>query len=232
MINFCVVNQCSVVPAAEVEQAVAAQQIQADRDFTPAWGPAVKFRLVGDPAAVEAGEWPVHLVDHDTDVPDALDWHTVQGATPTAVIPVALDLQYGDHWQSSLSHEWLEAACDPDCNRIVLGMFGRHLREIAFEVADPVENYEYTIAVGGVNVPVSDFVLPAWWRQSGAGPVDLMHQLSYPLTLGKGGYVSYYAGGQWHDLFGRHAPAHQHTPRRFSRRWKRRQHLQTLLRAS
>jgi hypothetical protein len=61
---------------------------------------------------------------------------------------------------------------------------------------------------------MSNFILPSWFGQNGVpadGRFDYRGQLSKPLTLREGGYVSYWENGGWHqaDAFGRERPLGQ-----------------------
>ena len=81
------------------------------------------------------------------------------------------------------SHELDEMLANPGANRFIHRMFA--------EIADPAVccHYDLTLSDAGV-VPVSDFVLPAWFTPRAAGPFDFIHSsfIQAPFQYGPGGY--------------------------------------------
>lgn len=196
-----IVNQSTVVSLSDVSAAVAALQIQLDRDFSPAWG--IWARLgVNDGAAERI------LVLDDTNQADALGYHTI----------TQQDVQDGEAWPATLSHELLEQLCDPLTNLAAEGSYQGKAAVFAFEVCDPVENDEYQIN----GIPVSNFVLPSWFQEGYTGRVDHLGRLSKSFTLSPGGYISYQTRlGSWQQWFGERTPHRQRWPGRYCRRQHR-----------
>jgi hypothetical protein len=66
-------------------------------------------------------------------------------------------------------------------------------REVAAEVADPVEEAVYPIEVelfGETRqIPVTNFVLPPWSIPDATGPYDFLGLLAAPFTMLPGGYM-------------------------------------------
>ncbi len=206
------INQSTVVPAADFSAAVAALQVQLDRDFVPAWG--ISATLGANGSTPER----IYVLD-DSDQADALGYHTLDNANaPVGFVFARTDLQVGEHWQSTLSHELMEQLADPYCNLSAEGSYRGRAAVFAYEVADPVENDEYQIN----GVPVSNFVLPTWFEQGYAGKVDYLGRLSAAFTLSPGGYISYQTRlGAWQQWFGSRTPKRQTWPTRYSRRHRR-----------
>jgi hypothetical protein len=88
-----------------------------------------------------------------------------------------------------LSHEVIEAFCDPNVNLWAQRGDGQL---IAYEACDPVENDSYEVTISsGAKVSVSNFVLPTWFDALAPGDVkfDYMSKLKAPFAMSKGGYI-------------------------------------------
>ena len=59
----------------------------------------------------------------------------------------------------------------------------------AREVCDPVQANTYRIVAKGLRVPVSNFVLPAFFNPWADGPYDHLGVLTEPFSIAKGGYA-------------------------------------------
>jgi len=134
--------------------------------------------------------WPIAILP-DIDAPDASGFHTWEAG-----------LSYGrvrwDGWDLTAitaSHEALELRMDPRCNQWVGLDDGR---AVALELCDPCEADSYYISVtlfGETRmVPVSDFVLPAYFVKGAPPPysylntvVSTCHELGLSRT--GGGYL-------------------------------------------
>jgi hypothetical protein len=208
-----VVNQSTVVSAADAAAGVAAVQQQLAQHFGPAWGIA-GVRLEFGPDTT--GE-RIYLMD-DSDQADALGYHEDTHQVPVGYVFAKTDLDAGDTWTSTLSHEALEQVVDPFANAGVLASLGRRAVLVALEVCDAVENDVYQI--GGVEV--SNFVLPAWFNNGFSGGVDFMGRLKKALTLSAGGYVAYTPDlRNWQQVLGKSALARQAAAPGYSRRSRR-----------
>jgi hypothetical protein len=212
MRQISIVNQSTTVPPAEFAAAVAALQVQLDRDFAPAWNLSATLAANGTTAE------RVYILD-DTTQADALGYHDVTSAdVPVGFVFAKTDQQYGVAWASTLSHEVLEQLADPQCNLTAMGHYGSKLALFAYEVADGVENDEYQIN----GVTLSNFVLPSWFQDGFRGRVDFMGRLSAAFTLSPGGYISYQTKlGTWQQWYADRTPHRQRWPERYSRRHQR-----------
>lgn len=238
MRTITIVNQSTVVNAAEFAAAVAACQRQVNEHFGPAWG-GLSAQLVAQTAASPqaphnvAGEC-IYVLD-DSDQQGALGYHELTASdVPIGYCFAKTSQDAGDSWQTTLSHELLEQMADPFIDtcvevelphasgqRGIVGLFGhRHgqIGLVSYEVCDPVENDTYPID----GVPMSNFVLPAWFQSAGTpgvvGPFDYLKKLTAPLTLTPGGYISYATRlGAWQQLSARQNVR----PEKYQRRGKR-----------
>lgn len=238
MRTITIVNQSSVVSGADFASAVAACQRQVNEHFGPAWG-GLSAQLIAATAVSPqaphdvAGEC-IYVLD-DSDQQGALGYHALTpGDAPIGYCFAKTSLDAGDPWQTTLSHELLEQMADPyidTCVEVelpqagsrggVFGLFGHRQGQLAlvmYEVADPVENDTYSID----GVPMSNFVLPAWFQSPNtpgvAGPFDYLGKLTAPLTLTPGGYISYATRlGAWQQLNARQSVR----PEKYQRRGKR-----------
>lgn len=188
----------SKVSASEMAQACAAVQQQATRDLAPAWHVGATVQAFPE-GRTPAGYWRVTLED-GLDEPGALGFHDDDHRQPFARV----DASQGD-WPVTLSHEVVEMLVDPFGARLWVYHTdpGERVR-VLIEACDPPENATYLVD----GVPVSDFVLPAYYRhRKRRATVPLTH-LDEPLAaidgiglgLAPGGYVSWMDSGQrWHQ---------------------------------
>lgn len=178
------------------------EQIQ--HDFAPVWHVAAS---VGVYPEAPAGTWAVHIQDK-LDEPGALGYHTDEHNQPVAYVEATSDTAV------TVSHEVLEMLADPWGNRMHSARLPQHIdldfRDFGLrtersyvhyllEVCDPCEATSYV--VGGY--PLSDFLLPHWYRSnptpapsySCAGGCEL------PRGVAPGGYVSFAVGDEWYQVF-------------------------------
>lgn len=192
MRTIVVINQSTVVPQPEFEAAVVAVQKQILEHFAPSWaGLSAELCIeAGQPGTPQApGAETIYVLD-DSDQQDALGYHEIaRGDVPVGFVFAKTSKDAGDPWQTTLSHEVLEQLADPFTSTCAVVPFQGRPAAIEYEVADPVENDTYLID----GVPVSNFVLPAWFQDPSVakGPFDYLRKLTAPLTLTPGGYVAY-----------------------------------------
>lgn len=224
MRTITIVNQSTVVTPDDFVLAVSAIQKQISRDFEPAWGIGAVLAVSVDDVATER----IYLLDN-SDQADALGYHEEIGDVPVGFVFAKTDLDAGQSWTATLSHEVLEQLADPLINLGALGAYGMDSAGnpvpawFTLEVCDACENDECQID----GVTVSNFLLPAWFEQEDPaevppGPFDFMGTLSAPFSMSPGGYVSYQTTvGVWQQAFGAKPLANQMTPNRHSRRARR-----------
>src|SRR5262249_59063449 len=73
----------------------------------------------------------------------------------------------------------------------------------AREVCDPVQSGVYKIRTDDGTVPVSNFVLPAYFNPWASSPYDHLRALAEPFSLDAGGYAVYQRSGADHERLGR-----------------------------
>jgi hypothetical protein len=218
-------NRSCCVEDAAVAALLPALQKQVSEHLVGAWGSAVDVDLIfveDRNARPEAWAWLL-LLD-DSDQAGALGYHDFTPAGgPLGKAFVRTDLDYGEAWQRTVSHELLELLIDPLCigRRSVL-YCGREVLT-AVEVCDPVESDACGYAIDGQ--PVSDFVFPTYYdtvTQHAAGTrFDQTGALSAPMTIAAGGYVAIddpADGTGWKVEFGQHVPKHKRLAPAGSRR--------------
>lgn len=132
-----------------------------------------------------AGWWQIVIVDNP-DQAGALGYHELSAqGTPLGKVFAKLDIDHGQSWTVTLSHELLEMLADPWINWMAQGEDGKIY---ALEVADAVEADELGYEIDGVLV--SDFVTPGWFEQNENDRVDFKQRISHRLELALGGYIS------------------------------------------
>jgi hypothetical protein len=118
---------------------------------------------------------------------------------------VSAEAVNGDQLSITLSHELLEMLVDPSGTRVIQAAdldpySGGQQVNYLVEVCDPVAVYSYMID----GVPVSDFVLPAFYDPwaTDKDKLDCAGFLSRPLTVPLGGYISWLdpTDARWHEL--------------------------------
>ncbi len=206
-----IINQSTVVNDADFQAAVAACQRQANEHFAPAWGglavalqtitadiakPLVYETPSTGTTSVNPGAETIYILD-DADQQGVLGYHELSADVPVGFVFAKTTAADDQAWQVTLSHELLEQLADPYCATCAVVAFGpgsgRHGHvsnaAVEYEVCDPVENDQYMID----GVPVSNFVLPAWFQPAtgAVGPYDYLQKLHAPLTMTAGGYIGY-----------------------------------------
>jgi len=218
-------NESTCVADAAVAALLPALQTQVSRDLVAAWGSAADADLifVEDPNA-KPGAWAWLALLDDSDQAGALGYHDFTAAGgPLGKAFVRTDLEYGEVWQRTVSHELLELLIDPVCiARRAVTYRGRPVMT-AVEVCDPVESDACGYEIDGQ--PVSGFVFPAFYDTVTQHPpgtrFDQTGRIPARMTIAPGGYLSVLdasAGTGWQMVFGQHVPLHKRLPPKGSRR--------------
>ncbi|NBW06437.1 MAG: hypothetical protein EBR82_00245 [Caulobacteraceae bacterium] len=188
-----VINKSTQIKDPDLQLMVEACTTQLGSHVAPMWLRGAWKIVVNQPESVG---YPIIIMDNP-DQAGALGYHT---ETPDGKIwgrvftkPVLGGGGSVLHGSLSiacvLSHEIIEAYCDPNVN-LWCDMYDG--RMVAYEACDPVENDSYEITTkNGTRVSVSNFVLPDWFDAQAplTSKFDFMAKLSKPLTMSHGGYM-------------------------------------------
>lgn len=184
-----------VVPHVLLQQIADALQQQVDNDFAPVWGMRADISAPATGDVIPPDAWHVNVVDS---LSGAGGVHLDDQGQPYA------EAVNGPNLSTSISHEVLEMLVDPWGNRFTLGPDidpNYPDRQVFYlvEVCDPCEVSSYLIG----NVPVSDFVLPAFYDPNGVAPFDHCNTLTKPLPekVPQDCYISWIdpADWKWHQ---------------------------------
>ncbi len=184
------INQSTVLADTVVYAIMQALQIQVDRDFAPIWyrGAQLTYVKAGTPPPSNA--WQLVFLD-DSDQAGALGYHdlTAQGM-PLGKVFAKTDMKYGLQTSVTASHELLEMLADPFIDEL-RGVYTYQGTQALFaqEVGDPVEADALGYQINGQQV--SDFVTRNYFHPGMPGPYSFRNNVSAPLTLSHGGYMSY-----------------------------------------
>jgi len=202
--NIAVVNRCTVLgDEEEIRRGVNALQIQCDRDFARYYGITAKLSFVSKNQTPPPNQWWLLILDDSTQA-GALGFHdlTSQGL-PQGKVFARTDLELGDEWTVTTSHELLEMLGDPSINKTVsVEMEDHHVRQYMYEVCDACERDKFGYKIDGVQV--SDFVTPQWFEPLAINETnpqfDHMRKINQPFELLDGGYIGINDGNGWTKL--------------------------------
>ena len=219
-----VVNNSTLVQNSDLQTACQAIQIQMDQHLFPAWNMNKgTITFFDNKANVPADAWLISVIDNDLQVEGALGYH--QEETDDKIDgfimcqPILSNggkvLAYdpsnpGEYTVSAtLSHEVIETIGDVYTNTY----YDNRLTGESWcgELADPVEQISYGIVVNGVNVSVSDFVLPNFFNpyaEAKDAPFNYLNTVKAPFTILPGGYAIVRNGGMGTEsqIFGNAMP--------------------------
>jgi hypothetical protein len=186
-VHVALVDVSGTIKAPELAEVAGALNEQVQADIAPAWKVAA---TVGAYPKAPRGTWRIEL--HETiDVPGAAGYHADERGQPYAKVALS-----DGNWTVTASHELVEMIVDPTGSRLhtaaaLSGWRGDSARaRYLMEPADPCEETHYE--VGGV--PMSDFVLPAFYRSSPRGSLAAYSHtgaVTKPLEILEGGYISF-----------------------------------------
>jgi hypothetical protein len=221
--NILLANQSTAISDSEVQAIMQVLQVQAWRDFCPAYGIEVPTLRFDAPGSLRDGEWLLSFFD-TSDEAGALGYHDLSPAgTPLGKVFAKTDLMYGSLVSVTASHELLEMLADPHIDKDVPGTLNHRRVRFAYEVGDAVEADALGYVINGLQV--SDFVLPPWFKpgkHKKGTRFSFMDHVHKPFELAPGGYIGYLYKGTWHSLDAQKCPGYESRWRVGSRRERRR----------
>lgn len=185
-VHVALVDATGTIDQDELAEVAGALNEQVQADFAPVWRVAA---TVGAYPTAPVGTWRIEL-RREIGAP-AAGYHSDDYFQPFALV----DVDAGD-WRVTASHELLEMLADPWGGRLhaaaaLPGWEGSSPRvRYLVEVCDPPEAVSYP--VGGV--PLSDFILPAFYRSSPRGSLAAYSHtgsIAEPLQILDGGYITF-----------------------------------------
>lgn len=214
-IHVALVDRTGQIDVAQLARVAGALNAQVATDFGPAWHSHASVGAYPE-TALGPNTWAIY-VQTALDEPGALGYHTDDHNQPYALV------EYTRDWTVTASHELLEMLADPWGSRLhqAKHLDGRehdgHVHYL-LEVCDPPEATSYEIQ----GVPVSDFILPAYYRSTRSGltpKLSFAGTITEPREVAPGGYISFVDGhGEWHQRFvGRDGRVHDRDLGTFSK---------------
>ena len=199
-----ITNASTVVSDDVVRTIVMALQVQVDRDFGPLWALDAMVSFFGPSEPVPNDWWQLKVAD-DSDQAGALGYHDLT-ALPVGFVFAKTDQQYDSSVSVTMSHELLEMLADPWIASTALHITSAVGGDVfALEVCDACEADALGYDIDGTLV--SDFLLPAAFRDGAQGPYDFKGHISAPFALAPGGYESRFVQGQgWGQVTAETAP--------------------------
>jgi hypothetical protein len=200
--SIAIQNLSTVVTDAQVTTAVAALQIQLDRDWQPAWATTATLTAYKKTQVIPATSWIIYIMDN-SDYAGALGYHDENARyKPYGKVFAKTAKDYGYSWTVTLSHELLEMMADPYINLTVFNQDTNTTGLLyAYEVCDACEADAFGYRIN--NVLVSDFVYPAWfdYYQLARGTrFNYRNTITAPFQLLGGGYIGVFdvsSGSGW-----------------------------------
>lgn len=144
------------------------------------------------------GEMRLYLHDRP-DTPSAPAQH-IWGTDgdPEGTVYVGLCTDWGLPWTRAASHEAIEMVLDPWVNRYIWAAG----HAWAHEVCDPVSEHDVPVET----YAMSNYVLPAYYREGGKGPYDHLGKLTAPLSFSPKGYLQRIENGILRTVYGVSSP--------------------------
>jgi hypothetical protein len=199
------VNESSLVTNDQCQTMAEAVQFQVTNHVLPAWNmKECTVSFFADKTKVPVDAWVVSMLDSATTA-GALGYHSedndkVDGfifAEPVlsngGAVMVFDPKNPGQYTVSAtFSHETLEIIGDYFINTFILGTQIQQGNLYAAELCDCVEGDSYSCTINGIEIALSNFILPEWYNPQAVakdGPFDYLKKLTAPFTMDAGGYM-------------------------------------------
>ncbi len=200
--HVALIDETGQVSSGDLARYAAALNEQVQSDFGPIWNARA---IVAVATFKPVHSWAVRIKTQ-LDQPGALGYHTDELNQPDAYVELT------DTVSVTLSHELLEMLADAWGNRMrqaglpngldpsQVGLTANDLVAYLLEVGDPCESTSYNV----LGVPMSDFILPTWYRSFISLGAEYSHAggCTKPRQVADGGYVSFARqDGTWFQVF-------------------------------
>lgn len=190
-------NDSTVLTDEEIQNAIPAFQAAVHTDFSPYWDATCHLIFNAIKQPVPKGAWAYAIKD-DSDQPDALAYHDVDGNDVPALFNFAkTEADDNASWTVGFTHELFEALGDPDIRGAEEQDNGTFF---AREVCDPVEDDQFAYhrqGADGSQILISDFVTWNWFSSEAPGPYDFKGHCTTPGQILPNGYMSVFKSGKW-----------------------------------
>jgi len=193
-IKVALVSKTAEVTFQDTARVAAVLTMQVSRDMTPIWGTMATVTAFSDVHQVPAGYWPIFVVP--TLPPGEGGFHWTRHKQPYA------EVEAGDTWSLSASHELVEMLVDPSGSRLVAGpeltvndgtISDNPSKQVEYlvEACDPCESPDCAYLIE--DVVVSDFFTPHYHDPvvSTGGRYSFTGALTHPRHVLPGGYISW-----------------------------------------
>lgn len=208
-IQVAIFNKSLVLSDDQVAAAVPALQFQIHHHFAPAWGIDADLHFIRPGQNPPQGAWWLDILD-DPDAPNTAGRHELSPeGRPHGKVFVKYDQSLNIPWTVVASHELLEMLADPNAHLAAFVQPQPYANFLyAYEVCDPCEARAFWYVIDtGVQVQVSDFVLPEWFEPlptSTAQFFDYRHHITVPLQPLPGCHMDVYdlSWCRWRVFYG------------------------------
>jgi len=193
-IKVALLSRTNAVGFQDLTHVADALSIQATRDLSPIWGISATVTAFNSPRHVPPGYWPIFVVAQLP--PGEGGFHWTKHKQPYA------EVEAGDSWSLSASHELVEMLVDPSGNRLVAGpeltvqggqIVENPAKRVSYlvEACDPCEAPDYAYLIE--DVIVSDFFTPHFHEPVAATGTrySFTGALTKPREIRPGGYISW-----------------------------------------
>lgn len=165
-----VVNRSRSVSDRVAHEVIRAVNRQLQEDFRPFWHIDASLRLEGVHGD-DCLQWlpdlrgdAILFIEDSPRDHKAGGYHAInERGIPYRMVFTKTSNKLKEPWSQALSHEALEMAADPECNRLAQGPHPEEDRSVFhwMEICDPVQGESYKID----SVTVSNFVLPHYYTR-------------------------------------------------------------------
>jgi hypothetical protein len=192
-IKIALISKTPRLSFAELSRVAAVLTMQVERDVSPIWN--VSATVEAAERNVPPGYWPIFILPKLK--PGEGGFHKTRHLQPYA------EVEYGDAWSLSASHELIEMLIDPSASLLVAGpelqISGnaivenpRRRVEYLVEACDPCEDQKFAYLIE--DVIVSDFFTPHYHDPAKSDGVrySFTGALTQPREVLPGGYISWF----------------------------------------